>query len=199
MQIRKSKAILMAAILASVAVGAAGGGSQEAPSKPADERSSALVVQEGEPVQGLSLAITQAKGAREVGGHAWIRIDLRNGTGAVHEVPDTLGLFSNFSLKLRYKQDPVELTRYGKRAAMWKDMPRSAGGDVVQPGESWRSYVDLARVFDLSLAGTYLLTVERRIKLPGSNDEVTLRVTDVPIVVSGVNPPEALGWATSVK
>jgi hypothetical protein len=193
MQILRWKAALMAAISASVALSGAAGGVQNAPANSPDVKTSAVVVKDSEPAHGWSLAVAQEKGPREVGGHAWIRIDLRNGSSAVMDFL-WRGAVADFSFNLRRNDAAVPLTRFGERMMRWvKDGPISGPARTVKLGESWASYLDLARMFDLSDPGTYLLTVEKAWVEPGSRVRISLIVRDVTIEVSAaVAAPKTL-------
>jgi len=105
---------------------------------------------------------------------------------------DKVQVFTGAGEKLKVKVvnasgKQIPLTLYGQQFYPKGPTVGSAGVKVLSPTESLKEELDLQRIFDLTIAGTYTLSVSRNVILP-SGERVVLEIGKLSFKVSDPTP-----------
>jgi len=150
----------------------------------------------GHTIEGLHLEVDLLHERYEACGPAWILVRIVNSGERTCHVPfERPEKDYTFAVIDANTMEPVPLTRFGQalRAEPARQDYPSLQTLELKSGGSLQDAAPINRLFDLTLPGRYLLSVERTLRGPISGNWITLSVGRIPIEVTPpalLTPPE---------
>jgi hypothetical protein len=155
---------------------------------PADENEKN--VQWGEQVEGYRLSLSTDKAQFAPGERVDLHVVLRNvGPDDARVATGRLMVFHTFTVLLPSGQE-APLTLYGQRQVQSRLNPGGRGVVVLEPGEELTTDLDLNRLFDMTLTGTYKVTAKRAVWSRGEPRETVHVVSNTLEITIKARPLE---------